>query len=84
MLFVLAVSLCFIIAAPAPKQNKADGGTYQFFFMNIFVAKLSYNTNEDTLRTRFEEFGEVSSAKIIYDKIENRSKTQINSQHLHA
>ncbi|KRP06703.1 MAG: RNA-binding protein [Sphingobacteriales bacterium BACL12 MAG-120802-bin5] len=42
--------------------------------MNIFVAKLSYNTNEDTLRTRFEQFGEVSSAKIIYDKIENRSK----------
>ena len=42
--------------------------------MNIFVAKLSYNTNEDTLRTRLEQFGEVSSAKIIYDKIENRSK----------
>jgi RNA recognition motif-containing protein len=42
--------------------------------MNIFVAKLSYNTNEDTLRNTFEAFGEVSSAKIIYDKIENRSK----------
>jgi len=42
--------------------------------MNIFVAKLSYNTNEDQLRQAFEEFGEVSSVKIIFDKYEGRSK----------
>lgn len=42
--------------------------------MNIFVAKLSYNTKDDTLRSIFEQFGEVTSAKIIFDKIENRSK----------
>jgi RNA recognition motif-containing protein len=42
--------------------------------MNIFVAKLSYNTKDDTLRSLFEQFGEVTSAKIIFDKIENRSK----------
>ncbi len=42
--------------------------------MNIFVAKLSYNTQEDTLRAAFEEFGEVSSVKIIMDKFEGRSK----------
>ncbi|RME40595.1 MAG: RNA-binding protein [Deltaproteobacteria bacterium] len=42
--------------------------------MNIFVAKLSYDTQEDTLRAAFEEFGEVSSAKIIMDKFEGRSK----------
>ncbi len=42
--------------------------------MNIFVAKLSYQTQEDTLRAAFEEFGEVSSVKIIMDKFEGRSK----------
>ena len=42
--------------------------------MNIFVAKLSYSTEESTLRRVFEEYGEVSSAKIIMDKYEGRSK----------
>ncbi len=42
--------------------------------MNIFVAQLSYDTQEDTLRDLFETHGEVNSAKIIFDRIENRSK----------
>ena len=42
--------------------------------MNIFVAKLSYQTKEDQLRELFEEFGEVESVKIIFDKHSNRSK----------
>lgn len=42
--------------------------------MNIFVAQLSYQTKEDKLRSLFEAYGEVSSAKIIIDKFENRSK----------
>lgn len=42
--------------------------------MNIFVAKLNPNTREDTLRSLFEEFGEVSSAKVIFDKETGRSK----------
>jgi RNA recognition motif-containing protein len=42
--------------------------------MNIFVAKLNYDTREDDLRYAFEEFGEVSSAKIIMDKFTGRSK----------
>ena len=42
--------------------------------MNIFVAKLSYQTKEDQLRELFEEFGEVESVKIIFDKLSNRSK----------
>ncbi|HAE34670.1 MAG: RNA-binding protein [Chitinophagales bacterium] len=42
--------------------------------MNIFVAKLSYNTTDDTLRSAFERYGEVSSAKIIIDREMNRSK----------
>ena len=42
--------------------------------MNIFVARLNYRTNEDSLQKLFENYGEVSSAKIIFDRIEGRSK----------
>ena len=42
--------------------------------MNIFVAKLNYSTEEETLREAFEQYGEVSSAKIIMDRETGRSK----------
>ena len=42
--------------------------------MNIFIAKLNYDTQEETLREAFEEYGEVSSVKIIMDKFSGRSK----------
>lgn len=42
--------------------------------MNIFVAKLSFNTDEDGLREAFEEFGSVDSAKVIMDNQTGRSK----------
>lgn len=42
--------------------------------MNIFVAKLSWDTQEDDLREAFEEFGTVDSVKIILDKFTGRSK----------
>lgn len=42
--------------------------------MNIFVAKLSFNTENETLREAFEQFGTVDSAKIIFDNQTGRSK----------
>ena len=42
--------------------------------MNIFVTKLNYGTTEESLRGLFEEFGEVSSAKVIMDRDTGRSK----------
>ena len=42
--------------------------------MNIFVAKLNFDTSESTLRNAFEEFGPVDSVKIITDKFSGRSK----------
>ena len=42
--------------------------------MNIFVAKLDYGTNSDDLRTAFEPYGTVSSAKVIYDRFTNNSR----------
>ena len=37
--------------------------------MNIFVANLPYQVNEDKLLELFEKYGEVSSVKIIIDKL---------------
>jgi RNA recognition motif-containing protein len=45
-----------------------------FFTMNIFVAKLNYDTVVEDLRALFEQFGEVSTCSIPHDKMTGRSK----------
>ena len=45
-----------------------------FFLMNIFVAKINYRTQEDSLRSLFEQYGEVDSVKIVMDRDTGRSK----------
>lgn len=42
--------------------------------MNIFVAKLNYDTRDEDLQETFAEFGHVDSAKIIMDKYTGRSR----------
>lgn len=42
--------------------------------MNIFVAKLNFNTTSEELQAHFETYGEVSSAKVIMDRATQRSK----------
>jgi RNA recognition motif-containing protein len=42
--------------------------------MNIYVGSLHFKMNEAELREVFEEFGEVTSAKIIIDKYSGKSK----------
>lgn len=42
--------------------------------MNIYVGNLSYKLSEDDLKQIFEEFGEITSVKIIKDKYSGRSK----------
>ncbi|MFH2095187.1 MAG: RNA-binding protein [Bacteroidota bacterium] len=42
--------------------------------MNIFIAKLSNRTKGEDLRTLFEEYGEVLSAKVIFDRETGKSK----------
>ena len=42
--------------------------------MNIFVGSLPFRLEETELKDLFEEYGEVSSAKIITDKLTGRSK----------
>ncbi len=45
-----------------------------YFFMKLFVARLNYDTSEDTLRQACEQFGPVESVKIIMDRDTGRSK----------
>ena len=42
--------------------------------MNIFIAGLSFKVNDADLATLFEEYGELTSAKVITDRQTGRSK----------
>lgn len=42
--------------------------------MNIYVSNLSFNVQDEDLRSYFAEYGDVSSAKVITDKFTQRSK----------
>lgn len=42
--------------------------------MNIYVGNLNYKVNENDLEGIFEEYGVVSSTKVITDKISGKSK----------
>lgn len=42
--------------------------------MNIFVSNLNYNATDDDLCKLFAEYGEVTSAKIIVNRMSGRSR----------
>ena len=42
--------------------------------MNIFVGNLNYSITEDDIKEIFEEYGELSSVKLITDKFTGKSK----------
>ncbi len=42
--------------------------------MNIYIGNLPYSTSDEELAEMFRPHGEVTSAKIIMDKISGRSK----------
>lgn len=42
--------------------------------MNIYVGNLSYRIDDNSLKSAFEKFGEVKSAKVITDRETGRSK----------
>jgi RNA recognition motif-containing protein len=42
--------------------------------MNIYVANIPFKTTDGELKELFEEYGDVSSAKIIIDKMTQRSR----------
>ena len=42
--------------------------------MNIYVSNLSFNIQDEDLRDFFAEYGEVTSSKVVMDKMTNRSR----------
>jgi RNA recognition motif-containing protein len=42
--------------------------------MNIYVANLSFDIRDEDLRGLFTPYGDVSSAKVIMDKVTSRSR----------
>ncbi len=42
--------------------------------MNMYVSNLSFHTGDDELRKLFEQFGAVSSAKVITERESGRSR----------
>lgn len=42
--------------------------------MNIYVGNLPFETDDESLRSMFEKYGEVSSAKVIADQYSGRSR----------
>ena len=42
--------------------------------MNIYVSNLGFNVQDEDLREFFTPYGEVSSAKVIMDKMTNKSR----------
>ncbi len=63
--------LCANFFSTSPRRV---GMYFNFFVMNIFVARLNYDTTSEGLQAAFEEFGMVSSAKVIMDRETGRSK----------
>ncbi|XP_030957020.1 small RNA-binding protein 11, chloroplastic-like isoform X2 [Quercus lobata] len=47
---------------------------FRGFSSKLFVKDISFSTTEETLAEAFSKFGEVTEAKIIRDKVRNRSK----------
>jgi RNA recognition motif-containing protein len=42
--------------------------------MNIYVGNLSFNSDDESLRKVFAEFGDVASAKVVMDRETGRSR----------
>jgi len=42
--------------------------------MNIYIANLSYSVNDDGLKELFQEYGEISSANVIKDRLTGKSR----------
>ena len=42
--------------------------------MNIYVSNLGFNVKDEDLKGLFKDYGNVSSAKVIIDKLSNQSR----------
>ncbi|KAN0074112.1 hypothetical protein V8E54_008049 [Elaphomyces granulatus] len=60
--------------ASAPKKSKTADAKATPGSSNLFVGNLSWNVDEDWLRSEFEGFGELAGVRIMVDRISGRSR----------
>ena len=56
------------------RQFQMEGGNNDTKLTKIFVGGLAWETQKDTMRRYFEQFGEIVEAVVITDKNTGRSK----------
>lgn len=68
-------------AAPAVKKVKTLSGDAAPAAQgtSVFVGSLSWNIDEEWLKSEFEECGEITSARVITDRESGRSKGCVHS-----
>ena len=57
-----------------PQFSTKSINFFYFFLMNIYISNLSFKVEDGDLKQLFEEYGEVSSAKVITDRYTGRSR----------
>jgi RNA recognition motif-containing protein len=67
-------TLKVFLTVSAPSKTEPGVGVLKHFFMNLYIGNLSWGLSESDLQQLFEAYGEVSSCKIVKDKMTNRSK----------
>lgn len=61
------------------KKSKAEEPAEAGEPGNLFVGNLSWNVDEDWLRSEFEEFGEVTGCRIVTDRETGRSRGYVQT-----
>ena len=56
---------------PPAKKFKAEVGIEE---RNLFVGQLSWNVDDEWLRTSFEDYGEIESASVVMDRQTGKSR----------
>jgi len=65
-------------AETTPKKAKTGPSTEEGI-KNLFIGGLSWNVDEDWLRSEFEQFGEIVAVRIVTDRESGRSKGYVLS-----
>jgi len=62
------------VEEPAAKKTKVDDTDEKEASANLFVGNLSWNVDEEWLKSEFEDFGELSGVRLITNRDDGRSK----------
>lgn len=74
VLFCSGLVGSWLMAGHHQRQVQLGGGGADTTFTKIFVGGLAWETQRDTMRRYFEQFGEILEAVVITDKHSGRSK----------